>query len=201
MIDPSPASAASQPRAMARARFLRWRGQRPTVTRARHRTNKQTRIYKIRLIKDVRAQTGLCHDRERLNRYPLAGAAHFRHRSGSSAPLRTTSIFPWRQASLEESRCRSFTRTSAFGAAYGSSSITVAPSTCGTPEKRIANLDMNDSEHSMPLLGIQEPLRDRSIRVDPAVAEERPVAAGFLLKLRVAIGDEDLLGVLAGLGV
>ncbi len=52
----------------------------------------------------------------------------------------------------------------------------------------------------MPLLGIQEPLRDRSVRVDPAVAQERPVAAGFLLKLRVAIGDEDLLGVLAGLG-
>ncbi len=52
----------------------------------------------------------------------------------------------------------------------------------------------------MPLLGIQEPLRDRGVRVDPAVAQERPVAAGFLLKLRVAIGDEDLLGVLAGLG-
>ena len=146
-------------------------------------------------------ESGLCHDRERLNRYPLAGAAHFRHRSGSSAPLRTTSIFPWRQASLEESRCRSFTRTSAFGAAYGlSSSITVAPPTCGTPEKRIANLDMNDSELSMPLLGIQEPLRDRSIRVDPAVAEERPVAAGFFLKPGIAIGDDDLLGVLAGLG-
>jgi len=52
----------------------------------------------------------------------------------------------------------------------------------------------------MPSLGIQEPLRDWSVRVDPAVAEERPVAAGFFLKPGIAIGDDDLLGVLAGLG-
>ena len=45
-----------------------------------------------------------------------------------------------------------------------------------------------------------ETLGDRAVGVDPAVAQEGPVAASFLLELRVAVGDEDLLVVLAGLG-
>ena len=52
----------------------------------------------------------------------------------------------------------------------------------------------------MRLLGIQEPLGDRGVGVDPAVAEERPVAAGLLLEPGVAVGDEDLLGLVAGPG-
>ncbi len=42
---------------------------------------------------------------------------------------------------------------------------------------------------------VEEPLGDRCVGVDAAIAQERPVAAGFLLEPGVAAGDHDLLGV------
>src|SRR5438128_2652806 len=46
--------------------------------------------------------------------------------------------------------------------------------------------------------GIEEPLGKGRIGVDAAVAEEGPVAAGLLLELGVAGGDDDLFGIVPG---
>ena len=69
-----------------------------------------------------------------------------------------------------------------------------------SPWCRVRLLAANRAVDRVSIVAIQKPLGDRGVGVDAAVAEERPVAAGLLLELRVALGEEDLLGVAAGPG-
>ena len=50
------------------------------------------------------------------------------------------------------------------------------------------------------MVRVEKALGDRTISVDPAVAEERPVSTGLFLKPRVALDDENFLRVAPGAG-
>ena len=57
---------------------------------------------------------------------------------------------------------------------------------------RLRAASSNRAHHAVS--AVEEPLGDRRVGVDAAVAEERPVPAGLLLEPGVADGDHDLLG-------
>ena len=95
MINPTPESAVSQPRAMARFRFFLCSGQIATVTRPCQRTKKKTIKYRSKLKTAKINQIGLCHDSERLNgRDTLSPGRHTEATIGQFNALANHQQFP-----------------------------------------------------------------------------------------------------------
>jgi len=63
-----------------------------------------------------------------------------------------------------------------------------------------ANSERGLTGRSATQLFVEQTMRDTGVRVDTAVAKERPMLAGFLNVAEVAFGDDDFFGVVAGAG-